>query len=81
MKEINVVVGPRLGDLLHSLAFPKYVFDKMNLVSNIHIAEINDTFSSNLQQTFEELKPILECQSFCKSFQILDDHLPFLQVR
>ena len=38
MKEINVVVGPRLGDLLHSLAFPKYVFDKMNLVSNIHLA-------------------------------------------
>lgn len=73
MKEINVVVGPRLGDLLHSLAFPKYVFDKMNLVSNIYIAEINDTFSSNLQQTFEELKPILECQSFCKSFQILDE--------
>lgn len=73
MKEINVVVGPRLGDLLHSLAFPKYVFDKMNLVSNIHIAEINDVFSTSLQQSYEELKPIIESQKFCKSFQILDE--------
>ena len=73
MKEINVVVGPRLGDLLHSLALPKYVYDKMNIISNIHIAEINDTFSTSLNQTFEELKPILANQKFCKSFQILDE--------
>jgi len=58
MKEINVVVGPRLGDLLHSLVLPKYAYEKMNLISNIYIAEINDVFSTNLHQTFEELKPI-----------------------
>jgi hypothetical protein len=72
MKEINIVVGPRLGDLLHSLALPKYIYEKMNLISNIHIAEINDTFSTSLQQTYEEMKSVLECQKFCKSFQILD---------
>jgi hypothetical protein len=72
MKEINVVVGPRLGDLLHSLALPKYIFEKMNIISNIYITEINDSFSTSLQQTYEELKPILECQKFCKSFQILN---------
>ena len=72
MKEINVVVGPRLGDLLHSLALPKYIFEKMNLISNIFIAEINDVFSTSLQQTYEELKPIVESQKFCNSFQILD---------
>ena len=73
MKEINVVVGPRLGDLLHSLALPKYAYGKMNIISNIYIAEINDVFSTNLQQTFEELRPIVESQKFCNSFQILDE--------
>lgn len=72
MKEINVVVGPRLGDLLHSLVLPKYAFEKMNLISNIYIAEINDVFSTNLQQTYDALKPVIEHQKFCKSFQILD---------
>ena len=72
MKEINVVVGPRLGDLLHSLVLPKYAYEKMNLISNIYIAEINDVFSTNLHQTFEELKPIIKSQKFCNSFQILD---------
>ena len=73
MKEINVVVGPRMGDLLHSLVLPKYVYENMNMISNIHIAEINDVFSTSLQQSFEELRPIIESQKFCKSFQILDE--------
>lgn len=72
MKEINVVIGPRLGDLLHSLVLPRYIFENMNMVSNIHIAEINDVFATSLQQTYEEVKPIIENQKFCKSFQILD---------
>ena len=72
MKEINVVVGPRLGDLLHSLVLPKYIFENMNIISNIHIAEINDVFSTSLQQSYEELKPVIESQKFCNSFQILD---------
>lgn len=73
MKEINVVVGPRMGDLLHSLVLPKYVYENMNMISNIHIAEINDVFSTSLQQSYEELRPIIESQKFCKSFQILDE--------
>jgi hypothetical protein len=72
MKEINVVVGPRLGDLLHSLVLPKYAYEKMNLISNIFITEINDSFSTSLQQTYEEMKPVLQNQKFCNSFQILD---------
>lgn len=74
MKEINVVIGPRMGDLLHSLVLPKYVYENMNLISNIFISEINDVFSTSLQQSYEELKPIISSQKFCKSFQILDDN-------
>jgi hypothetical protein len=73
MKEINILVGPRLGDLLHSLALPKYIYDKMGIISNIYMTEINDNFSTSLENTFEDLRPVIESQTFCKSFQILDE--------
>jgi ADP-heptose:LPS heptosyltransferase len=70
MKIINVLVGPKLGDLLHSLAFCRYVHDYKNMKCNIYITETNDKFQLGLEKTYQDLLPIMKLQNFCNSFEI-----------
>lgn len=80
MKTINVLVGPRLGDLFHTLAFPRYAYDKMGIKSNIYITETNDTFQFGLDRAYQDLKPIIEIQDFCNTFEIYNPDIHKISV-
>lgn len=70
MKTINILIGPKMGDLFHMLIVPKYYFYLLNIKTNLYLIEKHDKFSTSLKDSFEQLKPIIEKQEWCNSFQI-----------
>jgi hypothetical protein len=63
-------MGPKLGDLLHSLTVPAYYYHLFGTKTNFYLCERYDNFETSLQRTYEELKPILEAQDYINSFEI-----------
>lgn len=69
----NFLLGGRLGDAVHALYVCKntpgkhkiYITDKRHLHS--------DGFLYDLTKTYEELKPIMEVQDYCDSFEIFNN--------
>lgn len=68
----NFLIGGRLGDFIHSLAVPKYLYETYRIKARIFIAEKGDIFSNGLLNTFTELLPIISKQDYCESFTIYD---------
>ena len=75
MKNITnkYLIGAKLGDLIHGLIVPKYVYDKTGIKADIIIGEIGDKFTTGLHKTFVEVKQILEKQPFVSSVELYDD--------
>lgn len=73
---VNILMGPKLGDFLHSLIVPKYLYQVFGLKTNLYLIEKYDTFYLSLQKTYEELYPIISKQDYINSFQIYDNKIP-----
>ncbi len=69
----NYLIGGRLGDFIHSLVIPKYLYEKHGFKANIYIAEIGDTFSNGLLNTFTELSPLINSQTYVNDFDLYDN--------
>lgn len=69
----NYLIGGRLGDFIHSLIIPKYLHENQGIKANIYIAEIGDTFSNGLLNTFNELYPVVKSQSYVNNFDIYNN--------
>ena len=72
MTPVNILMGPKMGDLMHSLTVPAYYYHTLGRKTNFYLCEKYDTFSTSLERTYEELKPILETQKYINSFEIYD---------
>ena len=66
---VNILLGPKLGDLFQMLVVPQYLWKFYGIKSNIYITEVFDTFTTGLQDTFESLEPIIKAQKFTNSFE------------
>lgn len=72
MEHYDILMGPKLGDFISSLVVPAYYYYITGKTSNIYIAEYYDRFTTSLERTYEELKPILLAQEYINSFEIFD---------
>jgi hypothetical protein len=70
MKTINILVGPKMGDLFHMLIVPKYYHYFFNIKTNLYVIEKYDKFTTSLEDTYNQLKPIVTAQEWCNSFNI-----------
>jgi hypothetical protein len=69
---VNILMGPKLGDLMHALTVPAYYYKFLGIKTNFYINEIYDKFSTSLERTYEELLPILTKQPYINSFEIYE---------
>lgn len=74
MRTVNILMGPKLGDLMHSLTVPAYYWKILGVKSNFYLCGGHDNFSTSLERTYDELKPILEMQSYINSFELYDPY-------
>jgi len=77
---VNILLGPKLGDLFQMLVVPQYLWKFFGIKSNIYITEVFDTFTTGLQDTFESLEPIIKAQKFTNSFEIFNSSLHTIQI-
>jgi hypothetical protein len=69
-------MGPKLGDFLHSLIVPKYIYQVFGIKTNLFLNEKYDNFYLSLEKTYEELYPIISKQEYINSFKIYDNKVP-----
>ena len=67
---VNILLGPKLGDLFHMLVVPQYYHRIFGRKSNLYLCEKHDKFTTGLEDTYNSLKPIIEKQDFTNSFEI-----------
>ena len=72
MDNLDILMGPKLGDFISSLVVPAYYFQTTGRKTNLYICEFYDRFTTSLERTYEELKPILLSQEYINSFEIFD---------
>lgn len=63
-------IGPKLGDFIHGLVIPKYIYETTGKKAHIYISNDGCTFTTGLNKTYEELRPILEKQDYVEKFSI-----------
>lgn len=71
----NFLIGGRLGDAVHALYVAKNTPGKHNIFITDRRDLHSDGFLYSLEQTYEELKPIITAQDWCNSFQVLEDEV------
>jgi len=64
--------GGRLGDLIHGLIIPKYIYDTTGERAHILMSEIGDKFTAGMEKTYNGLIPIMQMQDFIESFRIFN---------
>lgn len=69
----NFLLGGRLGDLIHALYVAKNTPGKHDMFITDRRDLHSDGFLLPLEETYEELYPIITTQPFCKSFKIYKD--------
>lgn len=72
MNNVNVLMGPKLGDFLHSLVVPAFYYRMFGKKTNLYINEVFDTWANPLEDTYKELYPIIMNQDYINSFEIFD---------
>jgi len=73
---VNILMGPKLGDFLHSLVVPKYIHRVFGLKTNLYLNEKYDKFFLPLRETYDELYPIVSKQEYINSFKVYDNFTP-----
>ena len=72
MDNLDILMGPKLGDFISSLVVPAYYYYITGRKTNLYISEYYDKFTTSLERTYEELKPILLNQKYISSFEIFN---------
>ena len=73
---MNILIGGKLGDFIHCMYVPFYLYKTTGMRSNIFICDSGNSYFNNanfefgLQNTFRELIPIVMQQEYVKSFNI-----------
>lgn len=75
-KTVNMLMGPKLGDFLHSLVVPKYLYYMFGIKTNLYLIEKYDKFFLSLRDTYKELYPIISQQEYINTFKIYDYSVP-----
>ena len=70
---MNILSGPKLGDFIHSLIVPKFLYDNGYRDINIVLGEVFDNFSLGFDRAFEDLKDIVESQEYTNIFKKLEE--------
>tara|TARA_R100001163_G_C5046210_1_gene183507 strand:- start:90 stop:815 length:726 start_codon:yes stop_codon:yes gene_type:complete len=66
---MNYLIGGLLGDFINCLAVPKLNFDTTGKKCNIFLSCIeNEQFKTGIDQTYNDLKPILLAQPYINKF-------------
>jgi hypothetical protein len=73
---VNILMGPKLGDFLHSLVVPKYLYQVYGMKTNLYLIEKHDKFFLSLRETYDELYPIISKQEYINSFRVYDNFTP-----
>lgn len=63
-------IGPKLGDFIHGLVTCSYIYDTTGKKAVVYISDNGCTFTTSLEQTFNELRPILDEQEYVEDFRI-----------
>ncbi len=63
-------IGPKLGDFIHGLVVPKYVWETTGEKATIYISNDGCNFTKGLAATYEDLLPLMSKQSYVDKFEI-----------
>lgn len=73
-QSINYIMGGRLGDFIHTIYVIMIKYEQTGKKGNLYITDQlqygGDEFSIPLNQTYQELYPIISKQHYIKSFEI-----------
>lgn len=68
---MNILIGGKLGDFIHSLILPKYIHETTGVKSNVFICNHDqEVFASGLDNSYNELLPIVKNQCYINHFAI-----------
>jgi len=67
---VNFLMGGKLGDFLHSMFAVKQICQHKNAKANVYMYDIGWEFG--IENTCDELKPILEQQDYINSLNVLE---------
>jgi len=73
---MNILLGPKLGDLIHCLLIPKMIFETKKIKSNIFICENYihpSSFTSGIKKTYEETYNLITEQEYVESYKIFNN--------
>lgn len=73
MESKKFLAGGKLGDFFHCLSVCKFVFDKTQFKSDILLSNSGDTFLKSLENTKNELYPILSQQEWFNSITLYNN--------
>ena len=75
MKILNFIVGGRTGDFIHNLMVVKSLCEKNNAKANIFLSHNHggDLFYKSLEETLNDLSPLIVYQPYIKSFRLYTD--------
>ena len=68
----NFLMGGKLGDFLHALYAVKNISEKTDALASVYMYDIG--WEHGINNTFQELKPLLEQQSYIESLHILKNY-------
>ena len=67
----NILFGGKMGDFIHSLILPKYLYDTTGEIFNIYITNTRwEVFASGIDTSYKELYPVIKKQPYVNDFQI-----------
>lgn len=69
---ISYLFGGRLGDFIHGLVIPSYIYDQTGEKAHIYLSNQGDAFTAGIERTFNELIPVMAQQPYVASFEMYD---------
>ena len=67
----NILFGGKMGDFIHGLILPKYLYDTTGEIFNIYIANTRwEVFASGIDTSYKELYPVIKKQPYVNDFKI-----------
>ena len=66
----SVLVSGKLGDLIHSMYVPHHLFERHGVRTKIYITDTAEHFENGIDNTYRELKPIIQQQKGNDGFEI-----------
>jgi hypothetical protein len=73
---MNILIGGKLGDFIHCMYVPFYLYKTTGIASHIYMCDSGNSYFNNanfefgLENTYKELYPIVMQQEYVKSFSL-----------